>query len=104
VVNFKVEDEVIIHRLSGRRIHKVSGKIFNVNPDGVPRPPADMHPSELYQRDDDKPEAIRNRLVVYRQQTEPLIRFYRQRQLLRDVIGVGDIDAIISSVRSAVNA
>ena len=58
VVNFQLTDDVIIHRLSGRRIHKVTGKIYNVNPNGIPAVPADMDPDELLQRDDDKAGAI----------------------------------------------
>jgi adenylate kinase len=102
VINFNVDDELIIHRLSGRRIHRVTGKIYNVNPDGVPQPPPDSDPGEFYQRDDDKPEAIRNRLVVYRRQTEPLIEYYRKRGLLADVDAVGDIDRIVADVKQAI--
>ncbi len=99
VVNFVLADTVIVHRLSGRRIHKSTGKIYNVNPDGVPQPPAGMSPNELLQRDDDKAEAIANRLVVYRKQTEPLIGFYTTRKLLADIDAGAPIDDIIAAVR-----
>ncbi len=85
VINFNLSDEMIIYRLSGRRIHKQTGRIYNVNPDGSPPVPKDMPATELLQRDDDKPEAISNRLVVYRAQTQPLIGFYNQRRLLSDI-------------------
>jgi len=101
VVNFKVDDELIIHRLSGRRIHRPTGKIYNVNPDGVPQPPSDVPAEEFYQRDDDKPEAISNRLVVYARQTEPLIGFYSERGLLVDIDGAQEISTIVSDVLSA---
>ncbi|MBL7114993.1 MAG: adenylate kinase [Kiritimatiellae bacterium] len=101
VVNFNVDDALIIHRLSGRRIHRPTGKIFNVNPDGVPQPPEDVPTEEFYQRDDDKAEAIANRLVVYRDQTSPLIDFYTQKGWLVDVDGTGAIDVIVSDVHSA---
>lgn len=104
VVNFKVDDELIIHRLSGRRIHRPTGNIFNVNPDGVPQPPADVPADEFYQRDDDKPEAISNRLVVYARQTEPLIGFYTERGLIVDIDGALGIDSIVSGVLTALNA
>ena len=100
VINFGLADEVIIHRLSGRRIHKETGKIFNVNPGGIPAPPPDMAPGELYQRDDDKPEAIGNRLVVYREQTEPLIAFYEARGLLGNVNADQDLEPIAADVKS----
>ena len=68
-----------------RRLHRETGRIYNVNPDGAPQPPADMRPEELIQRADDKPEAIDNRLEFYRRQTQPLIASYRERRLLVDI-------------------
>jgi len=100
VINFNLSDEVIIHRLSGRRIHRETGKIYNVNPDGIPSPPPEMPPKELYQRDDDKPEAIRNRLVVYRKQTEPLIAYYAAEGILADVDANRDLEPIAAEIRS----
>ena len=101
VINFVLADEVIIRRLSGRRTHKETGKIYNINPDGVPQPPKDLPPDALYQRDDDKPEAIANRLVVYRKQTEPLIAYYQKKGLLADVAADQPIDRIVAAVRKA---
>jgi len=101
VVNLKVDDQLVIRRLSGRRIQRDTGRVYNVNPDGSPQPPADMDPAELIQRDDDKPEAIGNRLEVYRRQTEPLIAFYRERGLLVDIDAAQPIDAIVADVLQA---
>jgi adenylate kinase len=101
VVSFNVDDALIVHRLSGRRIHRPTGKIFNVNPDGVPQPPEDVPAEEFYQRDDDKAEAIANRLVVYRDQTAPLIDFYTQKGWLVAVDGTGAIDVIVAEVHAA---
>jgi len=101
VINFNVNDELIVHRLSGRRIHKPTGKIYNVNPDGTPKPPPDMPADELLQRDDDKPEAIANRLVVYREQTEPLIGFYKARDLLVDIDASQPIGDIVGDLKQA---
>lgn len=100
VINFGLDDEVIIHRLSGRRIHKASGKIYNVNPGGIPAPTPDMSPDALYQRDDDKPEAIGNRLVVYRNQTEPLIAYYQDRGILADVNANQDLEPIANEIKA----
>ena len=102
VINFNLPDEVIIHRLSGRRVHRKTGAIFSINPDGVPQPGNDVNPDDLYQRDDDKPEAIKNRLVVYRKQTEPLIEFYRQRELLSDIDAAQPLEGMISETLVAV--
>lgn len=101
VINFNLADEVIIHRLSGRRVHKKTGKIYNVNPDGIPAPPPDMPKDELFQRDDDKPEAIGNRLVVYRRQTEPLIAYYTRKNLLVNVDANRDLGPIAEDVKKA---
>ncbi|MBW3020095.1 adenylate kinase, partial [Candidatus Woesearchaeota archaeon] len=83
VVSFEAPEELIIQRLSGRRVCKSCGSIFhieNIPPkqDGV----CDNCGGELFQRDDDKPEAIKHRLVVYREQTEPLIKHYKEKGLL----------------------
>lgn len=99
VINFKLNDDIIIHRLSGRRIHKETGKIYNVNANGIPPVPPEMSPDELLQRDDDKPEAIGNRLVVYRRQTEPLIEFYTNKGLLADVDANQDLEPIVSDLK-----
>jgi len=104
VINFVVEDALIIHRLSGRRIHKATGKIYNVNPDGTPQPPADMDPSELLQRDDDQAEAIANRLVVYSEQTEPLIGYYQNTGLIADIDASQEIGKIVADVKTAIGA
>jgi len=99
VVNFVLADSVIIRRLSGRRIHRQTGKIYNVNPGGYPAPPQGMAESDLIQRDDDKPEAIRNRLAVYARQTQPLISFYSSRGLLADINAALEIDDIVGELK-----
>lgn len=99
VVNFVLADSIIITRLSGRRVHKQTGKVYNVNPGGYPPPPAGMPASELIQRDDDKPEAIRNRLVVYAKQTQPLTAFYTSRGLLADIDAGRDVDGIVKELK-----
>lgn len=102
VINFVIPDEQVIERLSGRRIHKTTGKIYNVNPGGAPQPPKDMPTGELLQRDDDKAEAIANRLVVYRVQTEPLIAYYRKKGILENITASQQLDAIVQSVEAAI--
>ena len=86
VLNFVADDEVIIQRLSGRRICKKCGAIYhikNIKPkvEGV----CDKCEGELYQRDDDMPEAIKERLDIYREKTAPLINYYKEQGLLREV-------------------
>ncbi|MEM1514579.1 MAG: adenylate kinase [Candidatus Bathyarchaeia archaeon] len=86
VINLVVPDEIIVQRLSNRLICKQCGAIYNrltLKPkiDEI----CDVCGGELYQRDDDKPEVIRERLKVYRTNTEPLIKYYRERGILRDI-------------------
>ena len=100
VVNFQLSDEVIVRRLSGRRIHKETGKIYNVNPGGIPAPTPEIM-GDLYQRDDDQPEAISNRLVVYRDQTEPLIAYYEGKGALINIAAAQDLDDIIAELKAA---
>ena len=86
VVNFRISDAAVIKRLSGRRVCKNCGAIYNV--DNMPpkkQGVCDACGGPLYTRDDDKIESIQNRLDVYKKQTEPLIAFYGKKKLLRDV-------------------
>jgi adenylate kinase len=85
-INFQCGDEVVVRRLSGRRICRSCGAIYHVENmpsrrEGV----CDRCGGELYVRDDDQIDSIRNRLRVYREQTEPLIGYYRGRGLLHDI-------------------
>ena len=78
VIEIVVDDEVIVLRMSGRRVHPASGRIYHV----VYHPPRaegrdDETGEELIQRADDREDTVRTRLAVYREQTEPLIEFYR---------------------------
>jgi adenylate kinase len=86
VINFQVDDEVVIRRLSGRLVCRSCGAVYHVEnlPPKVPGR-CDVCGGELYSREDDQIDAIRNRLRVYKQQTEPLIQYYRERGILRDI-------------------
>jgi len=96
-----VPDEELVARLSGRRTCKNSacGAMFHVmfntpKKEGV----CDVCGTDLYQRDDDKEEVIRERLGVYNKQTAPLIDYYESQGLLRRVKGVGPIEQIFASI------
>ena len=85
-INFRSDDAVLIRRLSGRRVCRVCGAIYHV--DNIPpkvEGVCDRCGGQLYIRDDDRIESIRNRLRVYREQTEPLIDYYRGLGLLREI-------------------
>ncbi len=79
VLEIDVSDDVIVKRLSGRRIHPASGRIYHV--ESAPPKSAgfdDVTQEPLIQRDDDQEETIRNRLKIYREQTQPVAFFYQQ--------------------------
>jgi adenylate kinase len=93
--------EEVIRRLSGRRICVKNGHVYHVKND----PPknegvCDQDGSRLIQRDDDKPETIKRRLSVYREQTEPLIDWYDQRGVLRRFDGSRPPEEVHSHIRA----
>jgi adenylate kinase len=95
VLKLQVDDDEVVHRLSGRRVCRSCGHAFHIEFDRPTREGVcDICGGELYQRDDDKPETIRRRLDVYHAQTRPLVEYYQARDLLRWVIGTGAVDEV----------
>jgi adenylate kinase len=103
VPNIVVPDEVLVERVSGRRLCRTCGESYHVrfNPPEQPGV-CDNDGGELYQRDDDKPETMRQRLKVYWEQTSPLIDYYRDQGVLVEVNGDQAIDAVAADLRAAV--
>ena len=102
VVNFVLDKEDIVKRLSGRRVCKSTGRTYHIlyNPpkvEGID----DETGEALIQRDDDKEEAIRNRLEVYEASTAPLIAYYRDKGLLVDIDASKSPDEVLSSMVDA---
>lgn len=110
VVELQVEDEAIVKRMSGRRVHPGSGRTYHIvfNPPKTPDTD-DITGEPLIQRDDDREETVRNRLKVYHNQTAPLIVFYRGLQANKaakapeylQINGMQDINDIKNSIISA---
>ena len=103
VVEIAVDDEEIVSRLSGRRVHPASGRIYHVQHNPPATPDIDDETGEpLIQRDDDKEDTVRHRLDVYKAQTQPLVAFYRDLEgpQYHRVEGVGSVDAITDQIRS----
>lgn len=103
VVEIDVDDEQIVARLSGRRVHEASGRIYHVEHNPPQSPGVDNETGDvLVQREDDQESTVRNRLAVYHEQTEPLVNFYQQRAaakpgtsaVFRRVDGIGALDVI----------
>ena len=86
VLEISLSDEVIISRMSGRRIHLSSGRSYHIefNPPKV-EGKDDLSGEDLIQRDDDKPETVLARLEVYKNQTNPLINYYQQLEKQSDL-------------------
>jgi adenylate kinase len=88
VLMIDVTDDEVVRRLSGRRVCVKAGHNYHVEFDPPKREGiCDQDGSRLVQRDDDKPEVVRNRLRVYHEQTEPLIDYYDDQGLLRRIDG-----------------
>ncbi|MEA4812224.1 MAG: adenylate kinase [Anaerolineaceae bacterium] len=97
-----VADEVLVERLSGRWMSK-SGRVYHA----ITNPPKvkwidDLDGSELYQREDDKPETVRNRIQVYYKQTSPLIDYYKKEGKLVEIDGTQHIDKVTEDLMKAV--
>ena len=100
VVNFEIQDEIVIRRLSTRRVCKACGANFNV----LTLPPkvegiCDKCGGELYQRDDDKQESILHRMDVYREQTEPLINFYKEKGKITNLDASIETDVLLGEFK-----
>jgi adenylate kinase len=103
VINIVVDEEELVRRISGRRICRRCGALHQV----IYSPPrvdgaCDKCGGELYQRDDDREETVRNRLIIYREQTEPLIAYYRPSGRLVDVDGSKSPEEVFDQIGAAV--
>ena len=96
VIDLDLDDEQIVERLCGRRMHPASGRIYHLKFSPPKTPNTDDITGEpLIQRDDDNEETARNRLAVFRQQTAPLVQYYdnaAQSGKIRLIKGDGDGD------------
>jgi adenylate kinase len=103
VLDLEVPEDVVIERISKRRVCKDCGTNYSV--DTPPRYDwtCDVCGGEVVQRDDDTEEAIRHRLDLYREQTEPLIAWYQERDLLAAVDGLGHPDEVTRRLIRAVD-
>lgn len=103
-IDIDLSRDEVIRRLSARRVCRNCGRIYNL----ISNPPkvdgkCDVCGGELYQRDDDRPEVIKNRYDVYMAATAPLIEFYRTRGLLAQVDGQCPTDVVFSQMLSLIS-
>jgi adenylate kinase len=95
VLELVVDDEEVVRRLSGRRVCRRCGHVWHLDFDPSTRPDVcDRCEGELFQRDDDSEETIRHRLVVFAEQTAPLIGFYGERGILHGVDATGPVEDV----------
>lgn len=95
-----LDDDIIVKRMSGRRVHPSSGRIYHI----IYNPPIkenkdDITGEELIIRPDDQEETVRNRLKVYRNQTAPLINYYTEKSILKEI----DADRNIDDIKDKIN-
>ncbi|MCH9636829.1 adenylate kinase [Rickettsiella endosymbiont of Litargus connexus] len=110
VIEIKVEDDEIVKRLSGRRIHLDSGRIYHIlyNPPKIPNKD-DVTGEELIQRKDDTEATVRERLRIYHQQTKPLLCYYKEWQYRGDpgapcyisINGYADVEEVRRNIFAA---
>jgi len=102
-INLDVPDEVLVARLSGRRVCPLCGAPYHVDRlNGEKVCKVDATP--LIQRDDDKPETVLNRLKVYHQKTAPLIDYYRSEGKLMNITGSGSLEEISAEIIETLEA
>jgi adenylate kinase len=102
VIYFRVPEEILVRRMTGRRTCKIGFEIYNI----YERPPkvegrCDVDGGELIQRPDDRPEVIRERLVAYETQTRPLVDYYRSKGTLDEIDAEASVPTVTTAVFSA---
>lgn len=107
VIEISVDDEEIINRISGRRVHVASGRVYHIKFNPPHKPGFDDITGEpLLHRDDDKEEIIRQRLAIYKDKTAPLIDYYKKLSanntvnspIFQSVSGMGSVDEIFARI------
>lgn len=99
VINIKVDSQILVSRITGRRICKDCGATYHIefNPpaeEGV----CDLCGGELYQRSDDNEDTVQNRIDVYNKQTAPLIEYYSKQDLIKTIDGEQAIDKVFTDI------
>jgi len=101
VISLELEDDIIVKRMAGRRVHPESGRVYHIeyNPPKI-RDKDNLTGEDLIIRKDDQEHTVRNRLDVYRKQTQPLIKFYDDLNILKAVNANGSIAEIKTKIKN----
>ena len=104
VIVIEVNDDIIVNRMGGRRVHEASGRVYHIkfNPPKVENMD-DETGEELLIRPDDEESTVRKRLEVYHTETSPLINFYQLQELVYKVNGQTGIDIVSNSIYEIIN-
>jgi adenylate kinase len=103
VISLEVDDDEIIKRLTNRRVCKNCGAVYNLLIDKIPEDSkCPRCGGELYQRSDDNPEVIKNRLKVYRESTQIVLDYYAKRGILRKIGGLGEINQVTKKILESI--
>jgi adenylate kinase len=104
-LSLEVPDAVLLTRLTGRRLCRACGAGYHVS---FSPPPADGRcgrcGGEIYQRDDDREETVKNRLDVFHRETNPLVHWYGERGLLKTIDGEGPVEEVTRRIFAALEA
>ena len=94
VIALDVSDEEIIERITGRRVSKVTGKIYHIKYN----PPVDEKEEDLEQRADDNEETVKKRLAVYNEQTAPVLDYYKKQGKVFEIDGAQKLEKITEDI------
>ena len=105
VISIDVSEDVLLERMSGRRVCRNCGATYNVKnmptrKDGI----CDICGGEVYQRVDDKEETVRNRFSIYERQTKPLVEYYEKAGKILHLDGTIGLDNVFASIVAAIGA
>lgn len=104
-VYFKMDTEVLVERIVNRRVAKGSGEIYNL----VTRPPkvegkCDVSGEDLTHRSDDREDVVRNRMKIFTDEIEPMLAYYREKGILKEVDASKSSDEVFASLESLINS
>ncbi|MFZ1081379.1 MAG: adenylate kinase [Candidatus Kryptoniota bacterium] len=103
VVSMEVDKEVLMNRLTSRRVCRNCGSIYNLLVDKLDDLKCRKCGGEVYQRDDDKRETIERRFEVYQNQTRPVKNYYGTKKMLVEIDGIGEIDEVTGRLKGVLN-
>ena len=104
VIVINVNDDNIVERMGGRRVHLSSGRVYHIKYNPPKNDGKDNDTQEdLVIREDDKEETVRKRLEIYHQETSPLISYYSDRDIVSHINGEADISDVSQSIREILN-